>query len=243
MSTSRFKPIGTARYLFDVLANARDGDSFCKQIVHYLHASHGVIGCFLTRLDKAANIRWIGRYGHGNDTSNVAALSVWDKSASAEAILSGTPNIYSKASTFENKFETKPLEHPSGNGLLVMPLKLQGQAAGSMGISFAGEISEDLKDDENFEIVGLGAQAFLSYLTVNIPNNYVRKAAGEESEITTRDLEILNLLDQGLTHNEIGRRLNLSESTIKQTSSLLYKKLGVSKRLDAVDKGKFLRLI
>lgn len=243
MGTSGTRPLGTAKYLFEILASSRDGDSFCKQIVHYLHATHGAIGCFLTRLDKSAHIRWIGRYGHGSDTSNVAALSIWDKSASAEAILSGLPNVYSQSNTFESKFQTKQLEHPNGNGLLVLPLKLQGQAAGSMGISFDGEISPDLANDENFEIVGLGAQTFLSYLTVNIPNNYVRKATGEDSEITSRDLEILNLLDQGLTHNEIGRKLNLSESTIKQTSAQLYKKLGVSKRLDAVDKGKLLRLI
>ena len=51
--------------------------------------------------------------------------------------------------------------------------------------------------------------------------------------LTARQLEILSLVVEGLSNAEIGRRLFLSESTIKQHLRAAYKALGVSNRTEA----------
>ena len=61
--------------------------------------------------------------------------------------------------------------------------------------------------------------------------------------ITQREHEILGLIAEGLSNREIGERLFVSENTVKTHSSRLFDKLGVNRRVQAVQKGRELRLI
>jgi len=65
----------------------------------------------------------------------------------------------------------------------------------------------------------------------------------EELAITPRELEILGLIAEGLSNRQIGEKLFVSENTVKTHSSRLFQKLGVSRRTQAVQKGKELGLI
>lgn len=68
-------------------------------------------------------------------------------------------------------------------------------------------------------------------------------AAVKEIAITPRELEILGLIAEGLSNREIGERLFVSENTVKTHSSRLFEKLGVNRRVQAVQKGRELGLI
>lgn len=61
--------------------------------------------------------------------------------------------------------------------------------------------------------------------------------------ITPREHEILGLIAEGLTNREVGKRLFVSENTVKTHSSRLFEKLGVNRRVQAVRKGRELGLI
>jgi DNA-binding CsgD family transcriptional regulator len=61
--------------------------------------------------------------------------------------------------------------------------------------------------------------------------------------LTPREHEILGLIAEGLSNREIGERLFVSENTVKTHSSRLFDKLGVNRRVQAVQKGKELGLI
>lgn len=65
----------------------------------------------------------------------------------------------------------------------------------------------------------------------------------KELAITPREHEILALIAEGLSNREIGERLFVSENTVKTHSSRLFEKLGVNRRMQAVQKGKELGLI
>jgi DNA-binding NarL/FixJ family response regulator len=52
--------------------------------------------------------------------------------------------------------------------------------------------------------------------------------------LTDREQDILNLLAQGLSNADISRRLYLSEGTVRNYTSTLFAKLGVSDRTQAV---------
>lgn len=61
--------------------------------------------------------------------------------------------------------------------------------------------------------------------------------------ITPRELEVLELIAQGLSNKEIAERAFVSENTVKTHLSRVFDKLGARRRTQAVQLGKELRLI
>lgn len=79
---------------------------------------------------------------------------------------------------------------------------------------------------------------------VPAPAEFVRDEAKRESlGITKRELEILELIAQGLSNREIAEKVFVSENTVKTHSSRVFDKLGARRRTQAVQRGKELRLI
>lgn len=65
----------------------------------------------------------------------------------------------------------------------------------------------------------------------------------KELGISERELEVLNLISEGLSNHEIGECLFISESTIKTHVSSLFVKLDVKRRTQAVTRAKAWRVI
>lgn len=79
---------------------------------------------------------------------------------------------------------------------------------------------------------------------VPAPAEFVRDQGKLESlGITPRELEILELIAEGLSNKEIAERVYVSENTVKTHSSRVFDKLGARRRTQAVQLGKELRLI
>jgi ATP/maltotriose-dependent transcriptional regulator MalT len=79
---------------------------------------------------------------------------------------------------------------------------------------------------------------------VPAPAQFIRDQGKLESlGITPRELEILELIAQGLSNKEIAERVFVSENTVKTHSSRVFDKLGARRRTQAVQLGKELRLI
>jgi DNA-binding CsgD family transcriptional regulator len=60
----------------------------------------------------------------------------------------------------------------------------------------------------------------------------------ENLGITPRELEILELIAQGMSNREIAEKLFVSENTVKTHSSRVFDKLGAKRRTQAVQLGK-----
>ena len=70
----------------------------------------------------------------------------------------------------------------------------------------------------------------------------------DEQELTRlglskRELEVLQLMAEGMSNHQIAERLFVSLNTIKTHSARVFEKLEVQRRTQAVDKAKKLRLI
>ena len=79
---------------------------------------------------------------------------------------------------------------------------------------------------------------------VPAPVDFVRDQGKLESlGITPRELEILELIAEGLSNREIAERVHVSENTVKTHLSRVFDKLGAQRRTQAVQLGKELRLI
>lgn len=64
-----------------------------------------------------------------------------------------------------------------------------------------------------------------------------------ELGISKRELDVLNLMAQGLSNEEIAGKLFISLNTVKTHSSNLFVKLDVKRRTQAVEKAKRLKII
>ena len=60
----------------------------------------------------------------------------------------------------------------------------------------------------------------------------------EDLSITRRELEILELMAQGMSNREIAEKLYVSENTVKTHSSRVFDKLGARRRTQAVQLGR-----
>lgn len=71
----------------------------------------------------------------------------------------------------------------------------------------------------------------------------INKKALAETEISTRELEVLQLMAKGLSNQQIADNLYVSVSTVKTHASNLFFKLQASRRMQAVEKAKSLGLL
>lgn len=65
----------------------------------------------------------------------------------------------------------------------------------------------------------------------------------QERKISKRELEVLTLMAQGLSNNEIAERLFVSLNTVKTHSAKLFEKLEVKRRTQAIEIAKKLQLL
>lgn len=65
----------------------------------------------------------------------------------------------------------------------------------------------------------------------------------KKTGLSERELEVLSLMAEGCSNQEIAARLYLSTNTIKTHSSRLFEKLEVNRRTQAVEKGRRMGII
>jgi DNA-binding NarL/FixJ family response regulator len=75
------------------------------------------------------------------------------------------------------------------------------------------------------------------------PGFVLNEAAMEDLRISKRELEVLQLMADGLSNQEIAGRLFVSLNTVKTHSSNLFEKLEAERRTQAIEKAKRLSLI
>jgi len=81
---------------------------------------------------------------------------------------------------------------------------------------------------------------------VNSPDSHqdvLNTVLVSQLELSKRELEILHLLAQGHSNQEIAAKLFISLSTVKTHNQNLFEKLDVKRRIQAVEKAKRLHLI
>ncbi|MFC7449461.1 response regulator [Rhodococcus daqingensis] len=100
----------------------------------------------------------------------------------------------------------------------------------------AGAIGYLLKDSAPQEIFAAirGAVAGQSVLSPPVASRLLHQMRRPDEALTAREAELLTLLAEGLTNKELGKRLFISEATVKTHLAHIYAKLGVDTRAAAV---------
>jgi len=131
-------------------------------------------------------------------------------------------------------------------GLIVIALLILFQLSNAS--LFIPSISADL-------VIGVGAVILLAlgiYLGGNMKKDKVVKVnfpvkiddqKVQELGLREREMQVLQLIAEGLSNVEIGERLFIAETTIKTHVSNLFVKLDVKRRTQAVTRARELRII
>ena len=68
----------------------------------------------------------------------------------------------------------------------------------------------------------------------SIPNVHTSTASSLVEPLTTRELEVLRLVAQGQTYDEIAAQLVVSINTVRTHIKAIYRKLGANNRTEAI---------
>jgi len=109
----------------------------------------------------------------------------------------------------------------------------------ALGIWLALKLSKSKPDSYRVETVVVEKEV---YITRN-ENFVLDTSLISQLELSKRELEILSLLAQGHSNQEIATKLFVSLSTVKTHIQNLFEKLDVKRRIQAVEKAKRLNLI
>lgn len=97
-----------------------------------------------------------------------------------------------------------------------------------------GFLLKDTSEENLFDAIRQAAQG-RSPLAPSVAARLVRRMRGPgDDEVSEREIEILQLVAQGLNNKDIGRKLLISESTVKAHMLHIFNKLGVADRTAAV---------
>jgi DNA-binding NarL/FixJ family response regulator len=100
----------------------------------------------------------------------------------------------------------------------------------------AGAMGYLLKDSAPEEIFAAlrGAVAGRSVMSPPVASRLFQQMQNPQEALTPREAELLSLLVEGLSNKELGRRLFISEATVKTHLAHIYAKLGVESRSAAI---------
>jgi DNA-binding NarL/FixJ family response regulator len=113
---------------------------------------------------------------------------------------------------------------------LDLPLARDALQAGASGFVHA-----EMTPDQLLRAVAVAARGELVAPRELLRYVLTKEHSGDLEALSVRQREILGHVVEGLSNAEIGRRLYLSESTIKQHLRAAYKLLGVSNRTEAAN--------
>ncbi|MFJ4170927.1 response regulator [Paenarthrobacter sp. NPDC089714] len=96
-----------------------------------------------------------------------------------------------------------------------------------------GYLLKDAAPEEIFAAVR-GAVQGKSVMSAPVASRLFQQLRNPDEVLTPREAELLSLLTQGLSNRDLGKRLFISEATVKTHLAHIYAKLGVETRAAAI---------
>jgi len=208
--------------LIDLAISSDSYEQLCQRVVHEEITKGLVHGAHLYSVDS--NLDMELQVSHGKTSDLVErVVSAWDGSLLGECLM--TKQMVFRSGKNESHL-AMPLAKgsvPVGALLLVVDPKLQipplSEAVSHL-LSKVGAFFMEVRPRISLQARANG-------------NGFAHKP----EQLTTRQVQIVQLIGATLTNGQIGKELSLSESTIRQETIKIYKALGVSGREEAVTAG------
>lgn len=213
----------------DVQVSSTSLQDFCKRLVHSDFSRGLVTGTAIYYLNDESQLVMCATYGPAASGLE-KEISLWGESVIAGAVKDmrfAVENLGSgEAMILPLMFAGMP------NGVLVMNLsERNGLVEFVTGIaSILGRMVGHF-----VQMHGIGPSASTASRRGSVQ--------ADISEITSRQITILELMAEGLTNAEIAQQVLMSESTVRQETVRIYRMMGVHSRAEAISMGRAMGLI
>jgi DNA-binding CsgD family transcriptional regulator len=217
--------------ILDAMLKSDTASEFCRSIVHADFTGSSAQGCQLFFLDNKSRLTVVAGYGLSADAvqASEAGVSAWDDNPISRC-------IREKKHLFE-------VETEDGKALLCVPLLKDQLPVGALCIVVDSKEKKLPFAEALIPIISkLGAYILATMATKPGTKSAVDPNANGE-DLTSRQIQILELMAEGLVNVEIAGQMLLSESTIRQETVRIYRALGVPNRAEASKKAKALGII
>jgi DNA-binding CsgD family transcriptional regulator len=217
--------------ILDAMLKSDTASEFCRSIVHADFTGSNAQGCQLFFLDNKSRLTPVAGYGLAAEIlePGKTEISAWDDNPISRCIREKQHSLNSSLG--------------EGKSLICIPLLKDNYPVGALCIVIDSKVKELPFGEALIPILSkLGA--YILTTLANKPGNKSNidpNANGED--LTSRQIQILELMAEGLVNVEIAAQMLLSESTIRQETVRIYRALGVPNRAEAAKKGKALGII
>lgn len=127
---------------------------------------------------------------------------------------------------------------PSARVLILTALRDRARDEEALRAGARGLVLKDAAPDVLLQAIRSIAAGALWFdprvLAAARPASSAPAAAKPADSLTTREREIVSLVAEGLRNEEVGRRLGITEKTVRNHLTAVFQKLGVSGRLELV---------
>ena len=221
-----FKLFQTA---MDLVIGASTAQDLCKKLVHSDLVCGIVRGAFIYHLNDRSNLIEAAGYG-APFIEGVTEISSDDENPASRSIQS-KQQVFSRI--------TSPIE----TAVVAVPFMKESIPTGACVLVLTEETKATPIPQEITPALGKLGAYFLETRGFAPDPALSPKAREAIEELTTRQVTILSLMGDGLTNADIGHRVLLSESTVRQETIRIYRALGVTGRMEAVAKARALGLL
>lgn len=231
MTAEFIEQLGAVESAVDAMLKSENASEFCRSLVHADFTGADAQGCKLYLLDNNSKLKVVAHYGlpSPSDETAVADLSAWDTHPIAEC-------VRQKGLVFDKNVE-------ANKSMVCIPL-LRDQIPVGVLCIVVGSATKPLPFAESLVPIlsKLGAYILATLATqTGRSGTFDQNANGED--LTSRQIQIIELMAEGLVNVEIAAQLLLSESTIRQETVRIYRSLGVPNRAEAAKKARALGII
>lgn len=221
-----FKLFQTA---MDLVISADTAQDLCRKLVHSDLVCGIVRGAFIYHLNDRSNLIEAAGYG-APFIEGVTEISSQDQNPASKS-------IQSKQQVFSH------LDSPRESAVVALPFIKESIPTGACVLVLTEETKATPIPDEITPALGKLGAYFLETRGFASDPALSPKAREAIEELTTRQVTILSLMGDGLTNADIGHRVLLSESTVRQETIRIYRALAVTGRMEAVAKARAIGLL
>ena len=231
MSTTQQINATEVEVILDAMLKSDNASEFCRSIVHADFTGADAQGCQLYLLDNKSRLNVVAGYGLAPDNLDTkdTEVSAWDDNPVSKC-------IREKQFLFE-------AGKAGDKALLCVPLLKDQLPVGVLCVVVDSKVKQLPFSESLIPIISkLGAFILATMANkASRAGNVDPNANGED--LTSRQVQILELMADGLVNVEIAGQLLLSESTIRQETVRIYRALGVPNRAEAAKKARALGII
>jgi DNA-binding NarL/FixJ family response regulator len=235
--------------LLAAFAGAGSADDFCKYFVHRVIRRHEALGALMGLVGSDSKCHVVGKFGDWNLSSG-AVFDLWSSTPIAEAIKTGRPVYVDTPKILETTYPDTDSHLERAKSYIYSPFESTSRAIGFFAFGFAYPQKSREVTEVEIQLASMAAEYIsLSARSISGAPSLYKKSSNsvlkheESDDLSNRQMSILQQMAEGKTNQQIGRNMNLSESTIKQESVRIFRKLGVPNRHEAADVAKQVGLI